>query len=146
MDSKGKKIVCGGTTSQIVCRVLNKELKVNFNYVDPSIPPAAEIDGIDLTCEGVLTMSKAVELVKMYISSKDTSTNLYCLNKNDAASKLSKMLIEEATNIHFFVGRAINPAHQNPEFPLDLGLKLKLVDNMAEYLKFLGKEVTVEYF
>lgn len=146
MDSKGKKIVCGGTTSQIVCRVLNKELKVNFNYVDPSIPPAAEIDGIDLTCEGVLTMSKAVELVKMYISSKDTSTNLYYLNKNDASSKLSKMLIEEATNIHFFVGRAINPAHQNPEFPLDLGLKLKLVDNMAEYLKFLGKEVTVEYF
>lgn len=146
INSVRKKVVCGGTTSQIVCRVLNKELKVNLNYINPSIPPTAEIDGIDLACEGVLTMSKAVEYVKRYISSKDTLTDLFYLNKYDGSSRLSKMLIEEATNIHFFVGRAINPAHQNPEFPLDLGLKLKLVDTMAGYLKCLGKEVTVEYF
>lgn len=146
INSDGKKVVCGGTTSQIVCRVLNRELKVNLNYINPSVPPTAEIDGIDLTCEGVLTMSRAVEHVKRYISSKDTSTNVFYLNKNDGASRLSKMLIEEGTNIHFFVGRAINPAHQNPEFPLDLGLKLKLVDDMAEFLKSLGKEVTVDYY
>ncbi|QCX34146.1 serine/threonine-protein phosphatase [Caloramator sp. E03] len=146
ISSTGKKIVCGGTTSQIVCRVLNRELKVNLNYINPAIPPTAEIDGIDLTCEGVLTISKALEHVKRYISSKDASHNFFYLEKGDGASRLAKMLIEEGTSIHFFVGRAINPAHQNPEFPLDLGLKLKLVNDMVEYLKLLGKEVIVDYF
>lgn len=146
MKSDGKKIVCGGTTSQIVCRVLNKELKVSLNYINPAIPPTAEIDGIDLTCEGVLTISKTLEYVKRYFYSKDASSNSFYLQKDDGASRLAKMLIEEGTFIHFFVGRAINPAHQNPEFPLDLGLKLKLVDDLAEYLRLLGKEVVVDYF
>lgn len=146
INSEGKKVVCGGTTSQIVCRELHKEIKINLKYINPAIPPTAEIEGIDLTCEGVLTMSKAVEYARRYISTKNETGRAYYLNKEDGASRLAKLLLEEGTSFHFFVGRAINPAHQNPDFPLNLGLKLKLVEDMAECLRSLGKHVQLEYF
>lgn len=146
INSAGRKIVCGGTTSQIVSRELDKEIVTNFNYINPSVPPTAEIDGIDLTTEGILTMGKALEQVEEYISSKDTANNYFNLDKQDGASKLAKLLIEESTSVHFFVGRAINPAHQNPELPLSLSLKLKLVESMSECLKVLGKQVVIDYF
>lgn len=146
MEQKGKKIVCGGTTSQIVSRELNKEIKTTINYFNPSIPPTAEIEGIDMATEGVLTFGKALEFVKNCFSSESTINDFLSLNKQDGASRLAKILLEEGTSMHFFVGRAINPAHQNPELPLNLSLKLKLVEEMAEYLKKMGKHVEVEYY
>lgn len=146
INGKGRKIVCGGTTSQIICRELKKEIVTNINYINPSIPPTAEIEGIDLVTEGVLTMRKALEYAKEYISSKDTVCDFLKFNKQDGAARLARMLLEESTSIRFYVGRAINPAHQNPEFPLSLGLKLKLVEEMAECLKTLGKKVSIEYY
>jgi hypothetical protein len=146
MNERGKKVVCGGTTSQIVSRITGREIETNFNYIDPSIPPTAKIQGIDLTTEGVLTMFKALDYIKRYVSTNNSINDFIDIDKQDGASKLTKLLVEECTSIHFFVGRAINPAHQNPEFPLDLGMKLKLVNDMEKYLQGLGKKVTVEYF
>lgn len=142
---KGKKVVCGGTTSQIVARVLGKNIKTNFDYYNPSIPPTADIDGIDLTTEGVLTLRKTLEHIKACESSESTMQDFLRLNKKDGASRLARMLLEESTNIHFIVGRAMNPAHQNPEFPLSLSLKLRLVEEIVFYLRKLGKQVTIEY-
>jgi hypothetical protein len=141
----GKKIVCGGTTSQIVAREMNKEVKANFNYSNPSVPPTAEIDGIDLTTEGVLTLRKALYLINACISSDSTMQDYLNLNKKDGASKLAKLLLEECTEVNFFVGRAMNPAHQNPGFPLNLSLKLKLVEEIAECIRCIGKQVNIEY-
>lgn len=142
---QGKKVVCGGTTSQIVARELGKEIRTNFDYHNPSIPPTADIDGIDLTTEGVLTLRKALEQIKACESSESTMQDFLNLNKKDGASRLAKILLEESTNIHFIVGRAMNPAHQNPEFPLNLSLKLRLVEEIAAYLRKLGKQVSLEY-
>ena len=36
MKHKGKKIVCGGTTANIVARETGRPLMVDFDYVDPS--------------------------------------------------------------------------------------------------------------
>ncbi|MBZ4645167.1 MAG: hypothetical protein PWR27_522 [Petroclostridium sp.] len=143
---EGKKVVCGGTTSQIVSRELGKEIITNFNYFNPSIPPAAEIEGIDLTTEGVLTLGKTLDYLKKYCSSESTMQDILKLNQKDGASQLAKLLLEQATKVNFFVGRAMNPAHQNPGLPLNLSIKLKLVDEMAECLRGLGKEVNVEYY
>lgn len=145
IEMEGKKIVCGGTTSQIVARELNKELKTSFAYYNPAIPPMAEIEGINLTTEGVLTLRKTLELIKACISPESTMDDYLKLDKKDGASVLARTLLEESTNVCFFVGRAINPAHQNPEFPLSLGLKLKLVEDIAACLRSIGKQVTVEY-
>jgi len=146
IEEEGKKVVCGGTTSQIVSREINKEVVTSLNYFDRKVPPTAKIEGIDLTTEGILTMGEALEYAKKYVSSENTITDFLDLNKQDGASRLAKLLIEDSTSVKFIVGRAINPAHQNPEFPLDLGIKLKLVGEMANCLKQLGKKVTLEYF
>lgn len=146
MKEQGKKVICGGTTAQIVSKITGKEITASFNYIDPSIPPTAKIEGIDLTTEGVLTMYKALEYAEKYVSIEGHLNEFIELNKEDGASKLAKLLLEESTAVHFLVGRAINPAHQNPDFPLDLGMKLKLVNDMENCLKYLGKKVVVEYF
>lgn len=146
MNEEGKKVICGGTTAQIVCRVTQKEITTSFNYIDPSIPPTARIEGVDLTTEGVLTMYKALEYAEKYVSSENSIQDFVNINNEDGASKLAKLLLEESTSIHFLVGRAINPAHQNPDFPLNLGMKLKLVNGMENCLMSLGKKVVVEYF
>lgn len=146
MSEKGKKVVCGGTTSQIVSKITGKEIITSFNYIDPLLPPIARIEGIDLVTEGVLTMSKAVELAEKYVSDKNAIDDFVNISKQDGASKLAKIILEESTSVHFYVGRAINPAHQNPDFPLNLGMKLKLVEDMEEYLTKLGKKVVIDYF
>ena len=53
------------------------------------------------------------------------------------------MLFEQATDIHFYVGRAVNPAHQNPNLPINFNIKMQLVDNLADCLKKMGKRVQV---
>ena len=56
------------------------------------------------------------------------------------------MLFEEATDINFFVGRAINPAHQNPNLPINFNIKMRLVEELSECLKQMGKRIKVSYF
>lgn len=145
LSVEGKRVVCGGTTAQIVARETGKEIKTNFDYSNPGIPPTADIEGIDLTTEGVLTVRKALDLIKACTSSESSMRDFLNLNKKDGASRLAKIIMEESTNIYFFVGRAMNPAHQNPDFPLNLSLKLKLVEEIASVIRGLGKQVSVEY-
>lgn len=145
IGKEGKKVICGGTTSQIVARFLGKEIKTSLEYFNPSVPPTAEIDGINLTTEGVLTLRKTLELLKTCTAPESTMGDFLKLNKKDGASKLAKMLLEESTSIYFFIGQAINPAHQNPEFPLNMGLKFKLVEEIAALLRQAGKHITIEY-
>lgn len=144
LKSEGKKVVCGGTTSQIVGHCLKRDVKTQINYFDPSIPPTATIEGIDLVTEGVLTLSRVLEYSNEYSKSADLDSS--CINGNDGASQLARILLEQSTNINFFVGRAINPAHQNPEFPSSLSMKSRLVDELAQSLKNCGKQVNVRLF
>ncbi|HEX2946289.1 MAG TPA: SpoIIE family protein phosphatase [Clostridia bacterium] len=144
-SAEGKKVVCGGTTSQIVARELRKEIITNFEYYNPGIPPTAEIEGIDLTTEGVLTLRKALNIMQNCISSGSTMKDFLMLGKKDGASRLARFLIEEGTNVNFFVGRAINPAHQDPDFPLNLEQKIKLVEDMAECIRSIGKQASIRY-
>ena len=39
----------------------------------------------------------------------------------------------------------MNPAHQNPNLPLDLSIKLKIVEVLSKNLELMGKRVNVEY-
>ena len=64
----------------------------------------------------------------------------------DGASKLSRMMFEDATNINFFIGRAINPAHQNPSLPINFSIKMQLIIELTEALKKMGKRVQVTYY
>ncbi len=146
LSSDGKKVVCGGTTSQIVSRESGKKLSVNFEYHNAAIPPTGTMDGIDLATEGVLTMGKALEIIKQYCSMNAKSGENLNLSKKDGATRIAKLLLEECTEVLFLVGRAMNPAHQNPDLPLSLSIKLRLVEDIAQCLRSLGKDVEVEYY
>lgn len=142
MVCNGKRIVCGGTAGNIVSRELNKEIKVSLDSIDEDIPPIAYIKGVDLVTEGVLTIKKATEnLIKI-----QNTTDLSFLYKNDGASKLARMLYEDCTHIKLLIGRAINPAHQNPDFPDELSIKLYVLNELKSILIKLGKIVEVEFY
>jgi len=148
MESRGKKVVCGGTAANIVARETGKEITTNFDLIDPRVPPTGEIEGIDLVTEGVLTLSKCVEMLKKFQSSDMASINFFSKirDKRDGASRLLDLLVNHSTHLHFLVGRAVNPAHQNPNFPRDLTIKLKVVKELIDLLKQTGKKVSVELY
>ena len=64
----------------------------------------------------------------------------------DGACLIARLLFEEATDINFFVGRAVNPAHQNPDLPINFNIKMNLVEELSKCLKQMGKRIKVSYF
>ncbi len=143
-SKEGKHIICGGTTSSIAAKYLGKELKATLNFETSDIPPIAEIEGVDLVTEGVITVNKVLEYAKDYLG--DNEFYEHWSFRRDGASLICRLLFEEATDINFFVGRAINPAHQNPDLPINFNIKMNLVSELSECLKKMGKRIKVSYF
>lgn len=143
-SKEGKHIVCGGTTSAIAAKYLGKELRPTLNFEKPDIPPIAEIDGVDLVTEGVITVNRVWDYAKDLL--EDNRLHEEWEFGRDGASLIAKLLFEEATDINFFVGRAVNPAHQNPNLPINFNIKMNLVEGLSECLNRLGKRVKVSYF
>ncbi|MDR1388509.1 MAG: serine/threonine-protein phosphatase [Treponema sp.] len=142
---EGGHIVCGGTTSTLASEFLCKPLVAGLpKYIDPAVPPTASIEGVDLVTEGVITISRVLEYAKDYIKNNE---NFFRWNTfADGASQIARLLFEEATDINFYVGRAINPAHQNPDLPIGFSIKMRLIDELADCLKQMGKQIKVSYF
>lgn len=143
-SKQGKHIVCGGTTSSIVAKYLNKPIKASLSFFASDVPPTAEIEGVDLVTEGVITINKVLEYARDAL--KDNSLYEKWGFGRDGASLICRMLFEEATDINFFVGRAVNPAHQNPDLPINFNIKMNLVDELSKCLKLMGKRIKVIYF
>lgn len=142
-SKEGKHIICGGTTSSIAAKYLGKPLRANLDF-SSDLPPTAELEGVDLVTEGVITVNKVVEYAKDYL--KDNMFYEHWSFKRDGASQISRLLFEEATDINFYVGRAINPAHQNPELPITFNIKMNLVEELSKCLREMGKRIKVSYF
>lgn len=135
LHQPGKKVVSGGTTASIVSRITGRSLKVELDYYDSQIPPIGHIEGIDLVTEGVLTLNAAIDRIQ--------SSQKLC-NK-DGASLLAQMLLE-ADNVDIYAGGAINPAHQNPNFPLEINIKAQVLSKLQTVLETKGKQITIEWF
>ncbi len=143
-SKEGKHIVCGGTTSSIAARYLGKPLRASLNFERSDVPPIAEIEGVDLVTEGVITINKVLEYARDALGDNELYEQ-WSLNK-DGASRICRLLFEEATDINFFVGRAVNPAHQNPDLPITFNIKMNLVEQLSQCLRDMGKRVKVIYF
>lgn len=143
-SKEGKHIICGGTTSSIAAKYLNKPIKASLNFEKADVPPIAEIEGVDLVTEGVITVNKVVEYANDYLG--ENKYYEHWSIKRDGASLISRLLFEEATDINFYVGRAINPAHQNPDLPINFSIKMNLVEELSACLKKMGKRIKVSYF
>jgi len=143
-SKEGKHIVCGGTTSSIAAKYLNKPLVPTLSFERSDVPPIAEIEGVDLVTEGVITVNKVVEYAKDYLES-NAMYEEWSMHR-DGASLIARLLFEEATDINFYVGRAVNPAHQNPDLPINFNIKMNLVEELSGCLKKMGKRIKVSYF
>ncbi len=130
--------VCGGTTAKIVAHHLgSRPLEVDLATMKADVPPLARIEGIDLTTEGILTLTRTNDLLH---SGADKEMVRF---DADGASALLRLCLD-VDHIHFIVGLSVNPAHQNPDLPRQLGMKLAVVREIADELRKRGKEVTIE--
>ena len=143
-SKEGKRIVCGGTTSNIVADYLGTTVNTELDYPDPAVPPIGHIKGVDLVTEWVITISKVLDYAKGYVDGKDLSAAW--ADKRDGASLICQALFEDATDINFFVGKAMNPAHQNPDLPITFNIKIRLIEDLARCLEVMGKKIKVSYF
>lgn len=121
---KGRKVICGGTTANIVARELNRELVDHLETTDGDIPPIATFEGADLVTEGLLTLTK----VAQFLEKGETTT------RRNAASMLLERLLE-SDSIIFLVGTKINEAHQDPTHPMDLEIRRNLIKRIAKILE-----------
>ncbi len=143
-SKEGKHIICGGTTSSIASKFLNKPLRASLNFEQSDLPPIAELEGVDLVTEGVITVNRVLEYAKDYLG--ENKCYEHWSFKKDGASCICRLLFEEATDINFYVGRAVNPAHQNPDLPINFNIKMNLVEELSKCLKMMGKRIKVSYF
>jgi hypothetical protein len=130
----GDIIVSGGTTSQILSRILDKEVEVMMDPVFRGLPPASKMEGVDLVTEGILTLGKVSE----YLGKIDN------LGK-EIAGPAGKIINYFSRNdeIIFLVGTRVNDAHQDPNLPVELEIRRNVIKKIARLLedKFLKKTV-----
>lgn len=137
-DFEGKKIICGGTTAEIIARELDLKVEIQHGHkkVD-ALPPSATMEGFEMVTEGILTLGKVEEILENY----DSDTRL----KDTPPEEITKLLLKHDI-IDIIVGTRINWAHQDPDQPLELELRKFVVKRIVKILvhKFF-KKVNVEY-
>ena len=144
-SKRGEKIVCGGTTAQIVAKYLDKPIK-NLEPSSPleDVPPMSAIEGVDLVTEGIITLNRVLEYVSGQVKNPQPLPEYTC--KSDGAALMAQMLLDKATDINFFVGNAVNAAHgQDMDF-VELGVKQNLVARLSKELRAMDKTVKVYEF
>ncbi len=139
MAFDGRKIVCGGTTGNIVARHLNQEIEIDLATIQPDTPPIGHLDGIDLMTEGILTISKAID----YIQELRGDYTRLPTEINGATMLALEILY--ADDIYFLVGQQINPFYQNPLLPMSISIRKNLIEQLAHVLRDLHKDITIEY-
>ena len=133
----GKKIVSGGTTALIVSRLFGKKLTVDLTCWSPDVPPSSKMEGIDLVTEGMLTLSK----VALILEKKTDVSEL----PNDPARKFVEILLD-SDQVHFLVGTKINEAHQDPNIPVEIGIRRTIIGRLRKALEEnYIKETSQEY-
>ena len=146
MHTEGKKVVAGGTSANIVARVLGREIVTKTDSQNPDVPPTAMLEGIDLVTEGVLTLGKCLKILKKYVNDEFDAEFFDKLDADNGASRLAKMLIEECTELNLFVGTAVNQAHLESDLNFDLSMRQNLVEQLIAASEKMGRNVTVKYY
>lgn len=144
-NAKGRAIICGGTTANIVSKKLDKPIEIDLVNYTKDVPPQGYMEGVDLVTEGLLTLNKVKEILQNHYEMLNSGLVPTYINGRDGASNLARILLYESTHINLWVGKAINPAHQNPDFPWEFNLKIRLMEEIKDYLEKNGKNVEISY-
>lgn len=137
-EFEGKKIICGGTTANIVSRETGREITVKLDDMRFSeLPPESYMEGADLVTEGILTLGRAAK----YLEERKSGD----IEDSNPAAKIVNMMLESDI-ISFVVGTRINEFHQDPNMPVDLEIRRNVIKKMADALeKRFSKEVSIQY-
>lgn len=146
MKGKAKKVVCGGTSANIVSRILGEDIHTSLEYTDDALPPVAYIKGIDVVTEGVLTLTRTLSLLYRYANEDVDESFFGELDRDNGGSIIAKLLIEDCTKLNLYVGKAMNEAHQSSALPFNLSIRMNLVEQLKDILLKIGKEVYVKYY
>ena len=133
----GRKIVSGGTTAQIVARMLGKKLTVDMKCWSKDVPPASKMEGIDLVTEGMLTLSRVATILEKRLNPAELP--------DDPAKRFVEILLD-SDQVHFLVGTKINEAHQDPNIPVEIGIRRTIIGRLRKALEEIYlKETSQEY-
>lgn len=137
-DFEGEKIICGGTTAEIIARELNLSVEIQHGNKNlDKLPPSAKMAGFKMVTEGILTLGRVEEILENY----NSDTRL----EGSPPEEVVKLLLQH-DSIDIIVGTRINWAHQDPDQPLELELRKFVVKRIVRILehKFF-KNVKVDY-
>ena len=146
MHTEGKHVISGGTSANIAARILDKTIETTVSKTGHDIPPTAKIEGIDLVTEGVLTLGKTLKLLSRFAENDIDEDFFTELDADNGASKLAKLIIEECSELHLFVGTAMNDAHKNSDLTYELSLRENVVRQLKKTAETIGKVVLVKYY
>ncbi|MDY7003224.1 MAG: SpoIIE family protein phosphatase [Cyanobacteriota bacterium] len=139
LSFRGRRVVCGGTTGNIVANFLGETIEMDIATMTKEMPPIGKLSGIDLVTEGILTISKCAEILKK----SNCDIGRLPSGKNGAVMLAEEIL--EADSILFLVGQKINEFYQNPLLPKNISIRRNLIEDLVQYLREKQKEVTIEY-
>ena len=132
----GKKIICGGTTAEIIARELDLEIDIQHRFSEKTLPPAARMEGFEIVTEGILTLGRVEEILENYTSD---------MRLGDSPPEEVVKLLTQHDDIHIIVGTRINWAHQDPDQPVELEIRKSVVRRIVRLLETrFFKKVTVE--
>ena len=129
-DFQGRKVVCGGSTANLVARELGLALDMNLRELDPEVPPMCSLEGFDLVTEGAITLATTARLL-------EEGANLDLVKPN-AATCLASILLDSDV-IHVVAGTKINEALQDPNLPAELDIRRTI-------LRRIQRVLTTKYF
>ncbi|AEF93891.1 Stage II sporulation protein E [Desulfotomaculum nigrificans CO-1-SRB] len=139
MEGPGAKVVCGGTTGDIVARVLGRKVFVDVESVSDEVPPVGMLPGIDLVTEGAVTLVRTLEHIKARTRLRELRS------RKDGASRLA-VLLRRCDSLHIMVGTAANNALHCDDVPAIYAYKHHVIRDLINTLRNMGKQVTEEYF
>ncbi len=136
--TSGRKVICGGTTANIMSRLLGRAIQIDMRQrPHPKIPPSARMEGFDLVTEGTLTLGEVLRLLEEGFAPEEMESN--------PAVRLAAMLLDSDI-VKFAVGTRINEAHQDPNIPVELDLRRNIVKRIAQLLEIKHmKRVLIQY-
>jgi len=142
LEFPGKKIVCGGTTANIVSRGTGKPLRLDMKNLDPGVPPMSVMEGADLVTEGIITLGRVAEILERGTAGGDPRR---AGDGHNGATKLVDLVLD-SDRITFVVGTKINEAHQDPNMPVELEIRRNVVKKIQALLaeRYL-KEAAIRY-
>ena len=118
----GQKVICGGTTANIVSRELRRE--ITMKMATGELPGISTMEGVDLITEGILTLTRVLEYLENP-PSKET---------RDAATRLTALFMENDC-ISFMVGGKMNLAYYDPEWPIELEIRKNIIRRIGKILE-----------